>query len=296
MLRGLLAERDAEIAVLRAERDADQEAMRRLGLRLEELERRLRQDSSDSGTPTSKDSIAARERRKAERADPDRGRRKDRRPGGQPGHEGKGLARDPSPGERKKAPPPAECRRCKAGLDGAVPAPGSWAQVTDVLFSVLTTEWELPGRRCPCCGEVTIAAAPPGAHAGSVSYGPALNGAAIVLTAHANVPPEKAAQVIAMLLGVPVSAGWVDKACECRKLCHQAIFMNHASGAVARLDPELIQAGDAVAQREARSYDVTVGPPDPWSIIGSHVPQPSQCTAGVVQGKLARQPYPLRWR
>jgi transposase len=212
MLRGLLAERDAEIAVLRAERDADQEAMRRLGLRLEELERRLRQDSSDSGTPTSKDSIAARERRKAERADPDRGRRKDRRPGGQPGHEGKGLARDPSPGERKKAPPPAECRRCKAGLDGAVPAPGSWAQVTDVLFSVLTTEWELPGRRCPCCGEVTIAAAPPGAHAGSVSYGPALNGAAIVLTAHANVPPEKAAQVIAMLLGVPVSAGWVDKA------------------------------------------------------------------------------------
>jgi len=45
-----------------------------------------------------------------------------------------------------------------------------------------------------------------------VAYGPALNAAAIVLTAHANVPPEKAAQVISMLLGVPVSAGWVDKA------------------------------------------------------------------------------------
>jgi transposase len=45
-----------------------------------------------------------------------------------------------------------------------------------------------------------------------VSYGPALNAAAIVLTAHANVPPERAAQVIAMLLGVEVSAGWVDKA------------------------------------------------------------------------------------
>ncbi len=45
-----------------------------------------------------------------------------------------------------------------------------------------------------------------------MAYGPALNAAAIVLTAHANVPPEKAAQVIGMLLGVPVSAGWVDKA------------------------------------------------------------------------------------
>jgi Transposase IS66 family len=81
-----------------------------------------------------------------------------------------------------------------------------------VLFTTVTTEWSLPGRKCPCCGKVTIAPAPPGAHAGSVAYGPALNAAAIVLTAHANVPPEKAAQVIGMLLGVPVSAGWVDKA------------------------------------------------------------------------------------
>ena len=101
-LRDLLAERDAEIAGLRAERDADRELIRRLGLRLEELERRLRQDSTDSGTPTSKEGIGARERRKAERADPDRGRRKDRKRGGQPGHKGNGLARDPDPGEKKE--------------------------------------------------------------------------------------------------------------------------------------------------------------------------------------------------
>ena len=34
----------------------------------------------------------------------------------------------------------------------------------------------------------------------------------MVLTAYGNVPPERAAQVMAMLLGVPVSPGWVDKA------------------------------------------------------------------------------------
>jgi transposase len=34
----------------------------------------------------------------------------------------------------------------------------------------------------------------------------------VLLTSHGNVPPERAAQVIGMLLGVPVSAGWVDKA------------------------------------------------------------------------------------
>jgi len=36
--------------------------------------------------------------------------------------------------------------------------------------------------------------------------------AAVVLAAYGNVPPERAAHVMDMLLGVPVSAGWVDKA------------------------------------------------------------------------------------
>ena len=74
------------------------------------------------------------------------------------------------------------------------------------------TEWTLPGLQCPCCGTATIAAPPSGAYAGSVSYGPALNAAAVVLTSYGNVPPERAAHVMDMLLGVPVSAGWVDKA------------------------------------------------------------------------------------
>jgi hypothetical protein len=74
------------------------------------------------------------------------------------------------------------------------------------------TEWTLPGLACACCGTVTFAEPPPGVHAGSVSYGPALNAAAVVLTCYGNVPPERAAQVIGMLLGVPVSAGWADKA------------------------------------------------------------------------------------
>ena len=74
------------------------------------------------------------------------------------------------------------------------------------------TEWPLPGLSCPCCGTVTFAEPPPGAHAGSVSYGPVLNAAAVLLSCYGNVPPERAAQVIGMLLGIPVSAGWVDKA------------------------------------------------------------------------------------
>jgi transposase len=167
-------------------------------------------DSSDSGTPSSKERIGAKQARRA-RQQSERERRKDRKRGGQPGHEGRGLQRDPDPGETKTAEPPAECRGCGAGLSGAeaVPEP-RWAQVIDVEVIRTVTEWLLPGLLCPCCGIVTFAEAPPGAHAGSVSYGAVLNAAAVVLTAYGNVPPERAAQVMAMLLGVPVSPGWVE--------------------------------------------------------------------------------------
>ena len=204
--------RAAEIAGLRAELDGERELRRRMELRLAELERRLGMDSSDSGTPSSRERIGAREARRA-RQQSERERRKDRKPGGQPGHQGKGPVREPEPDVRRDAPPPAECRRCGAGLGGAEPAgEPRWAQVVDVRVVRTVTEVLLPGLSCPCCGTATFAEPPPGAHAGAVSYGPVLNAAAVVLTAYGNVPPERAARVIGMLLGVPASAGWVDKA------------------------------------------------------------------------------------
>ena len=43
-----------------------------------------------------------------------------------------------------------------------------------------------------------------------MSYGPVLNAAAVLLACYGNVPPERAALVMGMLLGVPVSAGgWI---------------------------------------------------------------------------------------
>ena len=79
-------------------------------------------------------------------------------------------------------------------------------------FTRKVTEWALPGLSCGCCGMVTFAGPQAGAHPGAVSYGLALNAAAVLLTSYGNVPPERAAQVIGMLLGIGVSAGWVDKA------------------------------------------------------------------------------------
>ncbi len=121
------------------------------------------------------------------------------------------LARLRAVAGAKDAVPPAECRGCGAGLGGAEAAGSRWAQTIDAVVTRRVTERALPGRSCRCCGTVTFADAP-GAHAGSVSYGPALNAAAVVLAACGNVPPERAARVIGMLLGIEVSAGWAGKA------------------------------------------------------------------------------------
>ena len=173
-LRAVVEAKDAEVAMLRAELTAERELRRRMELRIAELERRLGQDSTNSGTPTSKESIGARERRKAEREKRDsseRERRKDRKRGGQPGHPGAGLSRDPDPDERKTAEPPAECSGCGAGLAGRAARGCVVGAGLGREHRRWVTEWLLPSLLCRCCGKVTTADAPPGAHPGSISYG-----------------------------------------------------------------------------------------------------------------------------
>jgi transposase len=280
-LRAVVEAKDAEIAVLRAGRDADREALRLLGLQVAELQRRLGMDSSNSGTPSSKEGIAAREGRKArQRQSSERERSKDRKRGGQPGHPGKGLARDPEPGDREEAAPPAECRKCAAGLDGAALAGRRWAQSWDVRIARVVTEWLLPGLECPCCGEVTFAAPPPGLHAGSVSYGPGLNAAAVLLTAYGNVPPERAAALIGMLLGADVSAGWVDKASSRlsgllgRAGLDEAVLAALAARDVLAADetPVSVLGGDAAPQRPPAGEDGEQDPGEKDGKAGAGAP------------------------
>jgi transposase len=218
-LRAVIEAKDTEIGVLRGELEAARGQFRRLELKVAELERRLGQDSTISGTPPSKDPVGARERRRAERAkerqSSERERRKDRRRGGQPGHPGAGLSRDLDPDERAEVPPPVECSRCGAGLDAMLHRSGSWwSQVRDVRIASFVTEYLLPLLTCPCCGKVNAADAPPWAYPGSVSYGPGINTAAVLLSSYGNVPAERTANLIGMLLGVPVSPGFVDLASE----------------------------------------------------------------------------------
>ena len=211
----MLAARDTQIGELQA-------MVHALGLQVAELQRRLGSGSDDSGTPTSKESISAKARRKAEsrarqeqqqeqRGGSSRQRSKDKPRGGQPGHPGHGLRRDPGPNQQLPVDPPAACRGCGDDLSGAADAGTAWSQAWDVKIVPWRTEYLLPRRRCACT--ITTTASPPdGGLVNGISFGPVLNTAAVALTAFGNVPTERAAHLIEILYGQSVSAGFVDRA------------------------------------------------------------------------------------
>ncbi len=176
-----------------------------------ELRRRLGMNSTNSSTPPSKDSIEAKAKRRADRSS--RESSKERKPGGQPGRKDSGLAPTVTPDRTETLPPPGECCGCGGDLGDAADAGMSWAQVWDILAVTLEkVHYLLPRRRCGC-GKTTTAAAPFGA-AGNVVYGPNVNAAAILLASEGNVPLERTAALMAMMLSAPVSVGFVARALE----------------------------------------------------------------------------------
>jgi transposase len=125
-LRAVAEAKDAEIAVLRAGLDAVRERERRQELRLADSRAGWGWTSAIREPGVSKERIGAKEARRA-RQQSERERSKDRKRGGQPGHAGNGLRRDPDPGERKDAEAPTECRSCRAPLDEAEAVGPRWA-------------------------------------------------------------------------------------------------------------------------------------------------------------------------
>jgi len=118
------------------------------------------------------------------------------------------------PDRSEQVEPAGECGGCGAHLTHGMDAGASWAQVWDVGPIVLEkVHYVLPRRRCACCRKLTTPA-PPFGQAGTVTYGPNVNAAAILLASQGNVPVAATAGLMAALLGSPVSTGFVARAHE----------------------------------------------------------------------------------
>ena len=242
--------------------------------RIAELEARLGRDSTNSSQPPSADSIAAKAKRRADRSS--RERSKDRKPGGQPGRAGSGLAPATEPDRTETVTAPTECVGCAADLTEAADAGMGWAQVWDLPpIALEKVHYLLPRRRCGCCGKITTAVPPFGAP-GTVVYGPNVNAAAILLSSEGNVPVERTAHLMAALLSAPVSTGFVARA-------------------LARFAERLAGAGFDEAMKAAlRAEDVLCADETPTNVIGKDTDEQGEPLPGSPHAVTVRTDSPRR--
>lgn len=204
-LRAQLAERDRlivrlsdENAALRAHEAALTGRLVALLERVEELERRLGQNPRNSNKPPSSEGYekpAPRSRRE----------RSDRAPGGQAGHEGTTLRQVGTPHMRVVHTPRA-CAGCGHPLADAPVVSVEARQVFDLPEVALrVVEHALEHRRCGC-GAVTMARAPGGVGA-PTQYGPGVRALGVYLLAGQHLPLARTGQLLAEIVGAPVSEG-----------------------------------------------------------------------------------------
>jgi transposase len=193
-LAALVAAQERTIAQLQA-RIVEQDA------EIAELKRQLGASSRNSSKSPSSDGL--------DKPAPKSLRgRSERKPGGQPGREGRTLRQVERPDEVVVHEPGA-CTGCGGTLTGEDrPAGVLRRQVFDIPKStVRVVEHRLLARRC-VCGTVTQAPAPAGVSA-PAQYGPHAAAIAVYLVLGQHLPVARTAALLAELFGTPMSVGTV---------------------------------------------------------------------------------------
>jgi transposase len=200
-LEATVAVQAAVIVELRAVNAEQVRLIARLQARVAELECRLGRDSSNSSKPPSSDGLGkpARAQRRAD------GRAEARRPGKQPGAPGAHLAQVEEPDEVAWHAPD-RCGGCGGDLVGAPVAGVEARQVFDLPpLGLRVTEHRAERRRC-ACGATTTGVFPAHARA-AACYGPGVRALVCYLCVHQHLPVDRAAQLLADVLGPSVATG-----------------------------------------------------------------------------------------
>jgi transposase len=170
--------------------------------RLEEEIRELRRDSDNSSLPPSVDPGASKRRRK--------GKRSERKPGGQPGHPGSGRGLLTEQVDEVVEHLPEHCRACGYALAGRAPCgPTRRHQVAELpAIAVRVSAHRLVRRRCPDCGTISQAELPADVPRGR--FGPRLQGAVATLAAGFRRSRRQVAGLCHELFGPEIAVGTVD--------------------------------------------------------------------------------------
>jgi transposase len=190
-LRELLAERDAEVAVLR-------EQLSGLQSQVADLVARVASNSRNSSKPPSSDGLA----KPAPKSLRGKSGRKPGRPKGQPGATMQ-LSEHPDKTVRHR---PSRCGCCGKSMKRAAVTAVERRQVTDIPpVKAVTTEHQLLTLLCGC-GCETKAQAPDGVTA-PVQYGPRIMGTGIYLWHGQFLSRDRACQALSELFGCAPSPG-----------------------------------------------------------------------------------------
>jgi transposase len=170
--------------------------------RIADLEAQLKQNSKNSSKPPSSDSPFVKPAPKSLRG------KSGRRPGGQPGHEGRTLMRVQRP-DRVSRHEPRRCGGCGSGLTTAVQVGVDARQVFDIpKITVKVVEHQMISRRCCDCGITSTGTAPEGVDA-VASYGPNVAAICTYLYSGQFLSQARTAAALTELFGTPLSAGTV---------------------------------------------------------------------------------------
>jgi transposase len=189
----------AEVVALRAENA-------QLRARVQELEARLGQNSTNSSRPPSSDPPETPPRPPA----PPSGRRR----GGQPGHAPHPRAFVPSEQvDQLVTHWPSHCRGCQAPLARDAVGEPVRHQVTELppVWAVVT-EHQLQHVQCTACGTTTCAGLPADVPAGA--FGPRLQATVAVLSGRYRLSRREVVGVCTDVLGAPLAVGSVDRLCQ----------------------------------------------------------------------------------
>jgi transposase len=203
LLRQQLADALHAIEVLQAQNEALRTDNAALRDRVAHLEAELKKDSSNSSAPPSRDPVATRKQRAERRAD---ARAAKRAQGKQPGAPGANLKRREP--DVVVGHDPVCCKNCGADLAEAPVVGEVIRQVIDLPpVTPTVTDHVAYRRRCEC-GTETVADVPPAARA-PVCWGPEVRAFAVYLLCRQHLPVQRCAELLADLLGAPVSTGWL---------------------------------------------------------------------------------------
>jgi transposase len=166
--------------------------------RVRELENRLNKNSSNSSKPPSSDGLAKKPKSLREQSD--------KKPGGQPGHEGKTLNRVANP-NHIVLHTPRNCENCNADLASAKVVSLEKRQVFDLPQpEIEVTEHQAEAKVCSCCGYRTKAAFPENVVA-PVQYGERIQALAVYFDNQHFIPADRLCQLFEDVFGVPISPG-----------------------------------------------------------------------------------------